>query len=289
MARKVALINMKGGVGKSTLAANLAWAMATSPWHKKVLVIDLDPQFNCSQYMVRPNRLEQIFASEAPTVQDIFEFPRRTDHSKAIVKVYSPDFVYLPLSRMSRGGAIDLIPSNLQLSKVLRKPACKERLLKCAVEHIEDRYDLVIVDCPPTESLFTTAAYLAADYILVPVRPQFFASVGLPLLEKSLNEFEILHPGEAPKVLGIVFNAVRDLGSRSTQEGLQMDNVRRAASQSKWEIFETEVVYSESFPRGTSEGNPIFWTDHARSNVKGNFHEFAQEFARKVGYDSRQR
>ena len=49
MARKVALINMKGGVGKSTLAANLAWEMAMAPWNKKVLVIDIDPQFNCSQ------------------------------------------------------------------------------------------------------------------------------------------------------------------------------------------------------------------------------------------------
>lgn len=47
MARKVALINMKGGVGKSTLAVQLAWEIATAPWNKNVLVIDLDPQFNC--------------------------------------------------------------------------------------------------------------------------------------------------------------------------------------------------------------------------------------------------
>ena len=46
MAQKIALINMKGGVGKSTLAVNLAWEMATEPWHKSVLVVDLDPQFN---------------------------------------------------------------------------------------------------------------------------------------------------------------------------------------------------------------------------------------------------
>ena len=51
MAYKVALINMKGGVGKSTLAVNLAWAMATAPWQKRVLVVDLDPQFNSSQYL----------------------------------------------------------------------------------------------------------------------------------------------------------------------------------------------------------------------------------------------
>ena len=73
MAHKVALINMKGGVGKSTLAANLAWAMASAPWHRNVLVIDLDPQFNCSQYLVGVRRIESIISEGQPTIWDIFE------------------------------------------------------------------------------------------------------------------------------------------------------------------------------------------------------------------------
>ena len=73
MARKVALINMKGGVGKSTLTANLAWEIATEPWDKKVLVIDLDPQFNCSQYLIGAGRMEDIISNGRPTVWDVFE------------------------------------------------------------------------------------------------------------------------------------------------------------------------------------------------------------------------
>ena len=66
MAHKVALINMKGGVGKSTLAVNLAWEMATAPWHKSVLVIDLDPQFNCSQYLIGARQIEGIISDGHP-------------------------------------------------------------------------------------------------------------------------------------------------------------------------------------------------------------------------------
>lgn len=278
MARKVALINMKGGVGKSTLAANLAWEMARAPWRNDVLVIDVDPQFNCSQYLVGPNRMEQVIENGNPTVQDIFAVPRqsarRPNLSRAILNVRGH---YL------RQGVIDLIPSRLELSQTLRDPAGKEHLLKRAVDRIEDRYDLVIVDCPPTESVLTTAAYLVADYILVPVRPQFLATIGLPLLEKSLAEFENEYPGEAPEILGLAFNAVRPITYRSTQESLQMDRVRRVAREKKWTIFDEEVVYSDSFPRGSSEGTPIFLTDYARDLVKHNFRNFAREFARRIG------
>ena len=67
MAKKVALINMKGGVGKSTLTANLAWEIATTPWDKRVLVIDLDPQLNCSQYLVGVDRMERIISNGIAT------------------------------------------------------------------------------------------------------------------------------------------------------------------------------------------------------------------------------
>lgn len=278
MARKVALINMKGGVGKSTLAANLAWEISDDPWYKKVLVIDLDPQFNCSQYLVGARRMEQIFANNAPTVQDIFSDPGLSASGSALSKA----IIHVRETPYYREG-IDLIPSRPELSQILRNPAGKELLLKRAVDLIESRYGLVIVDCPPTESLFTTAAYLAADYILVPVRPQFLATVGLPLLEKSLNEFEEMYPGEVPKLLGIAFNAVQSIENRSTQESSQIVAVKRVARQNKWRIFRTEIVHSASFTRGSEEGDPISSTRYVRSNVRDNFDEFAQEFAGKIG------
>ena len=278
MAHKVALINMKGGVGKSTLAVNLAWEMATTPWHKNVLVVDLDPQFNCSQYLVGARRIETIISNGIPTVWDILEqltsVPGRpstpVNPTDAVVSVYS----HRP------NGSIDLIPSRLELSQALRNPAGKDQLLKQAVDQLEDAYDLVIIDCAPTESMLTAAAYLVADHLLIPVRPEFLSTIGLPLLEQSLNDFTALYPGRNPDVLGLVFNAI---SGYSPEEVTSRTDVQRVARASGWPVFDEEVTYSKSFPKSAREGRPIFWTSYARTKTKANFHRFASEFAGRIG------
>ena len=278
MAHKVALINMKGGVGKSTLAVNLAWEMATAPWHKRVLVVDLDPQFNCSQYLVGAHRIETIMSIRQPTVWDILEqltsVPGKPsapiNPADAVVNVYSP----------RSGGLIDLIASRLELSQALRNPAGKEQLLKQAVDQLEGKYDLVIIDCAPTESMLTTAAYLVADFLLIPVRPEFLSTIGLPLLEQSLNDFATLYPDNSPAILGLVFNAI---SGYSPEEVTSRNEVQSIARASGWPVFDEEVSYSKSFPKSAREGRPIFWTSYVRTATKGNFHSFAREFAERVG------
>lgn len=282
MAHKVALINMKGGVGKSTLTANLAWEIATAPWDKKVLVIDLDPQFNCSQYLLGVGRMENIIANEIPTVWDVFEqltnVPGRPsgplDPSSAIVRVFPPP------TRRRDAGVIDLMPARLELSQTLRNPTGKEQLLKNAVDELESGYDLVVIDCAPTDSILTTAAYLVADWILVPVRPEFLSTIGLPLLEQSLNEFRVRYPTSALTVLGLVFNA---MSNYSPEETTSRDEVRQVARRSGWRVFDARVVYSRSFPKSAREGQPIFNTSYTRTTTKNNFHYFAREFARRIG------
>ncbi len=271
---------MKGGVGKSTLAVNLAWEMATDPWHKSVLVVDLDPQFNSSQYLVGARRIEEIISSGQPTVWDILEqltaVPGRPtapiDPARAVVSVYAP--------RSEGSGSIDLIPSQLELSQALRNPAGKDQLLKQAVDKLEDTYDLVIIDCAPTESMLTTAAYLVADYLLVPVRPEFLSTIGLPLLEQSLNVFAAAHLGSPPVVLGLVFNAI---SGYTPEETTSKNEVQRVARESGWFVFDEEVSYSKSFPKSAREGRPIFWTSCARSKPARNFHIFAHAFANRIG------
>ena len=278
MAHKVALINMKGGVGKSTLAANLAWEMATAPWHKRVLVVDLDPQFNCSQYLVGARRIEKIISDGQPTVWDILEqltsVPGKPsapiNPSNALVRVYS---------RRSQG-VIDLISSRLELSQALRNPMGKEQLLKQAVDQLEEAYDLVIIDCAPTESMLTTAAYLVADHLLIPVRPEFLSTIGLPLLEQSLNDFAARYPDRSPGVLGLVFNAI---SGYSPEEVTSRNEVQRVARKSGWPVFDEEVTYSKSFPKSAREGRPIFWTSYVRTTTKKNFRNFASEFASRIG------
>ena len=279
MTHKVALINMKGGVGKSTIAANLAWHMALGPWRMNVLVIDLDPQFNCSQYLIGHNKIEALFSEGQPTVWDIFEqFTVVPGQRSDTFDVWNT--VHTIFDGPTGLGSVDLIPSSLELSHTLRNPTGKEQLLKRAVEGLEGNYDLVIIDCAPTESILTTAAYLVADYLLIPVRPEFLSAIGLPLLEQSLNQFEQVYREELPSILGIVFNAMSNYAPEETTSRME---VLQIAVANGWPTFNEEIRYSKSFPSSARRGTPLLWTPYARSIVKRNFHRFASEFARRIG------
>lgn len=280
MSQKLALINMKGGVGKSTLAVNIAWEYATAPRNLRVLLVDLDPQFNASQYTVGVRRMESLFRGGQATVWDIFE-----QHTQVPGRVSSgridPKDALVPVYKSRRNnGRIDLMASRLELSNTLRNPFGKEQLLEQAISQIEDDYDVIVLDCAPTESILTTAAYLVADWILVPVRPEFLSTIGLPLLTRSLEEFESRYPGKSPKIAGIVFNAISNY---SPEELTSRREVLALAKKSVWTVFQREVNYSKSFPKGAREGAPIFQTSYAHSQTKANFVRFANELATRIG------
>jgi chromosome partitioning protein len=96
------------------------------------------------------------------------------------------------------------VPSRLELAFTVRNPAQKEMLLAKFVAKIESNYDLILIDCPPTELFLTTAAYLASDYILVPVKPEYLSTMGLPLLVNSLDEFHKHYVDHKAELSGIV-------------------------------------------------------------------------------------
>jgi len=151
----------------------------------------------------------------------------------------------------SRGdnGRIDLIASRLELSNTLRNPFGKEQLLEQAISQLEDDYDVIVLDCAPTESLLTTAAYLVADWILVPVRPEFLSTIGLPLLTRSLEEFESRYPGQSPEIAGIVFNAISNY---SPEELTSRREVMALANKSVWTVFpERGQLFKVISERGT--------------------------------------
>lgn len=271
MAIKVSLINMKGGVGKSTIAVNLAWAFANEV---KVLLVDLDPQFNASQYVLGNHRYHtEIYAKNAPTVQDIFEASAvPLDHNSVICNVRE----YWSISPSQ----LDLIPSRLELAKVLHQPAHKEHLLADFISEVENRYALILFDCPPTESLFTTAAYLASDYVLVPVKPEFLSTIGLPLLDRSMSDFDKKFPGRQLQLAGIVFNAAEEY---IPEEEKSKRSVRQLAEQYDWYVFDNEISYSRSYAKGAREGQPIFRTSNARWYRAKEFYSFGSEFADRIG------
>jgi len=279
LATKVSIINMKGGVGKSTLCANLAWHFAgMRAWAKRVLVIDLDPQFNASQYILGVARYQNdVMATSAPTVWDIFEQQSRAPGLRAANRSLTDSIQRI--IDFQGGGFVDLIPSQLELSFTLKNPSQKEHLLSNFVADVEDRYDLIIVDCAPTESVLTTAAYLTTDNILIPVKPEFLSTIGLPLIRQSLSDFERSYR-KTVGVSGVCFNMCSDYAPEESQS---KSEVRALATSFGWHVFDREVPYSRSFPKGAREGKPIFWTSYARSSVASRVSAFCNSFAVQVG------
>ncbi len=149
MAVCVSMINMKGGVGKTTLASQIAW-YATLRLDKKVLLVDLDPQANASQSVMSPQGYVSYLNGGGLTVADIFEQFTPTGTASGSPKKLDPLKAIFNRATYDDGSLLDIVPSRLELSWTLRNPTGKETLLPRFVAKVEGKYDLIIIDCSPT-------------------------------------------------------------------------------------------------------------------------------------------
>lgn len=279
----VSFLNMKGGVGKSTLAVNFAQHLAGyDTFAKRVLLVDLDPQSNASQYALGVARYTSTVYSprkQRPTTWDIFEqfarVPGRTQPTQL-----NPSDVIVRVQNYRGAGRIDLIPSRLDLASSLDSPAQKENLLQRFLDQVKDQYDAIVIDCPPTETLFTTAAYLASTHVAIPVKPEFLSTVGLPLMQESLNRFHTKYSPHKVEVAGIVLNYATDYHPEETKAKA---DVQKFSSSSGWPVFQTEVRYTRSLPKGAREGQPLFHTPNAQTKRKTAFYALTQEISQRIG------
>lgn len=271
-AQVAALMNMKGGVGKSTLTANLGW-YAAHQRNLRVLLIDLDPQFNLSQYILGIKGYEALVDAEAPTIANLFASPQ----SGTGVNIHS---IIRSIQEWNDGSCIHLIPASLDLAWAVRNAPASANLLDDHLRDIKDGYDIIIIDCAPTDSVLSDAAYMAADYIFVPVRPEFLSTIGLPLLLQSQAIFQSKYPTRTlPTFGGIIFN---DTGEKAEHDRART-YVRSIADANDLHIFDNEVSHSNSYPVGSRVGRPIFLTDNARTNKKVEFAKVADEFLGRLG------
>jgi chromosome partitioning protein len=259
MAITVSFINMKGGVGKTTLAAQVAHAADQDGY--RTLAVDLDPQANLSQSLMTPRKYVDHLRKQRPTIVQIFEryMPPSDEHGST----RPVDIREVIVKKAGYWGktTLDLIPSRLELSRSLKSPTGKERRLAKALAGVADEYDLIIIDCAPTESILTEAAYFASRYILVPIKPEFMATIGLPLLARSLAEFKLENDDHRIDLCGIVFN--HSSSYTTGPEGRQaVRDVTEEARKHGWRIFETHVHYSASYPKSAREGTPIQHTSY---------------------------
>lgn len=200
-AKVITFINMKGGVGKTTLAVNIAHTLATEH-KKKVLLIDMDPQMNATQYVLNEEQLEEIINDKAMSIYKILspEYKLNTVISDITQEDEEEHIIHSV-------GEFDIIPSSLRIIELhlLVSPFKLDQYIK---HKLSKKYDVIIIDCPPTISPYTTVSLLASDMYLVPMRAEPLSIFGLPILKNYIDqtiESEFAHSIE---FLGIVLNMV---------------------------------------------------------------------------------
>ena len=248
----ISVINMKGGVGKTTIAALLG-RHAAQVRNLKVLTIDLDPQANLSQALMGSNSYKRFIDRNAPSIVEVFEGyvpPTPGTPSPSPLDVHDAVHMISP--------NLHLIPSRFDFSSHLIKSiGTNQRILAGLIaNNFQDR-DLIIIDCAPTESIFTQTAYHASRYILVPVKPEFLATIGFPLLNRSLATFNQANPGHDIDVIGVVINDTSDYQAYSTPEkDIALLEIHEEASKNKWYLFENGLRYSRGFPKMMRTSSP---------------------------------
>jgi chromosome partitioning protein len=182
MTRIIAIVNQKGGVGKTTTAVNLATALAAIG--QKTLIIDLDPQGNASTGLGVDGNRRKV------TSYDLFIGGKTVSETKQATDI----------------PRLDIIPSNIDLSgaeiELVNMDAREQRLKQALTQEIMD-YDYVLIDCPPSLGLVTVNALVAAQSVFIPLQCEFYALEGLSHLLKTVQLIKRkLNP--ALNVLGIV-------------------------------------------------------------------------------------
>jgi len=180
----VSIVNMKGGVAKTTIAVNIADVLAQREGHK-VLVIDVDPQFNATQCLVSGDDYV-AYRDRGHTIVDIFE-----DQPRVITSPVSGSIIREPVDisgivPMNIKEDYDIVPGNLELFRLETHTSLGSmNRLKLFIDHLEqaESYDYVIIDTPPTPSIWMTSALLASDYYIIPVKPEPLSATGIDLLK----------------------------------------------------------------------------------------------------------
>ena len=254
MGKVTAVANQKGGVGKTTTAINIAASLAAAG--KNVLLIDTDPQGNSTSGLgIDKDNLNGSLYDMYTEAKPIEELIKKTslDH-------------------------LNIIPSNIDLIGAdieLTVKENRETILRDAVGPLKDRYDYIFIDCPPSLSLLTLNAMVAADCLLVPMQCEYYALEGISML---LRTFELIRNSFNPslEIEGILLTMYDGRTSLANQV---TDELRRHFGD---KVYKTIIPRNITLAEAPSHGKPVMLYD-IRSKGAQSYLELAKEI---IGHET---
>jgi chromosome partitioning protein len=255
MGKIISIANQKGGVGKTTTAINLSASLAVLD--KKVLVIDADPQANTTSGL---------------------NFSPDSDDKRTIYEVMEGKIAAEDALLQTEIGNLHMIPSHINLVGVeieMLEVEQRESVLRMALEPIRNNYDYIIIDCSPSLGLVTVNCLTAADSVMIPVQPEFFALEGLG---KLLQTIRLVQKGPNPD-LAIEGFLVTMFDGRTKVHAQVVGELREHFTDM---VFRTIIQRNIRLSEAPSHGKPIILYD-VMSTGSNNYLNLAKELLENNG------
>lgn len=272
-----AIINMKGGVGKTTLSYNLSFELAGRG--NRVLLVDLDPQSNATLVCMSDAEIKQHTDGGKRTITNLFLDAYEPRVPLALPPVAGPelkDYVFeVPLgSAAAAGSALHFIPSDIYLSSVLRGINLGPYTLGTLItDKVKEEYDYILIDCAPTYSALTTIALNTCRSVLIPMISDTFGKHGTDLMQEILKEHK--HDfGVDVRVIGVVFTMVK---SGANQRATEREIVGKWGSAN---VFKQSISHNDWYKVANGHRKP-FTKSSAHGDAKDELIKFVDQFIQR--------